>query len=87
MTPPVQISTQRRIAAYGFNGKVGSEQRLQKIRLQPDRENAFARTSGGGNGPDFKPSLPFSIKNAGLPVTSRVLLKLHLQEADFEADE
>lgn len=31
MTPPVQISTQKRIAAYGFNGKVGSEQRLHKI--------------------------------------------------------
>lgn len=28
MTPPVQISTQKRISAYGFNGKVGSEQRL-----------------------------------------------------------
>jgi hypothetical protein len=29
-----------------------------KIRPQPDRENAFARASGGGDGPDIQPSLP-----------------------------
>jgi len=28
-----------------------------KIRLQPDRENAFAGASGGGDGPDVEPSL------------------------------
>ena len=28
MTPPVQISTRERIAAYGFSRKVGAEQRL-----------------------------------------------------------
>ena len=28
-----------------------------KIRPQPDRENAFARASGGGDGPDIQPSL------------------------------
>ena len=29
-----------------------------KIRQQPDRENDFARASGGGNGPDVEPSPP-----------------------------
>ena len=29
----------------------------EKIRPQPDRENAFARASGGGNGSDIQPSL------------------------------
>ena len=33
MKPPVQISTRGRIAAYGFRGKVGSEQRLPKDTL------------------------------------------------------
>jgi hypothetical protein len=28
----------------------------EKIRPQPDRENAFARASGGGDGPDIQPS-------------------------------
>jgi hypothetical protein len=31
----------------------------EKIRPQPDRENAFARASGGGDGPDVEPSPPF----------------------------
>ena len=29
-----------------------------KIRPQPDRENAFAGASGGGDGPGDEPSLP-----------------------------
>ncbi len=29
----------------------------EKIRPQPDRENAFARASGGGDGPGIQPSL------------------------------
>ncbi|WP_229583341.1 hypothetical protein [Paracoccus sp. S-4012] len=29
----------------------------EKIRPQPDRENAFARTGGGGDGPERQPSL------------------------------
>jgi len=29
-----------------------------KIRPPPDRENAFARASGGGDGPDVQPSPP-----------------------------
>ena len=29
-----------------------------KIRPQPDRENAFARENGGGDGPDIQPSPP-----------------------------
>ena len=29
-----------------------------KIRPQPDRENAFARASGGGDGSDVQPSPP-----------------------------
>ena len=33
----------------------------EKIRLQPDRENAFAGLSGGGDGPDIQPSLPGNI--------------------------
>ncbi len=31
MTPPVQISTQGRIAAYGFSRKVGSGRRLPSV--------------------------------------------------------
>jgi hypothetical protein len=31
-----------------------------KIRPQPDRENAFARASGGGDGTDVEPSLPLT---------------------------
>jgi hypothetical protein len=34
MTPPVQISTQGRIAACGFSRKVGAEQRLRRIGLR-----------------------------------------------------
>lgn len=30
---------------------------IKKIRPQPDRENAFARASGGGHGSDVEPSL------------------------------
>jgi hypothetical protein len=31
-----------------------------KFRPQPDRENAFAGATGGGDGPEIEPSLPFN---------------------------
>ena len=41
----------------------------EKIRPQPDRENAFAGASGGGDGPDIQPS-PAAIKCSGAQIAA-----------------
>ena len=62
-TGPENIGPERPLPGLLAPGPVLSPSRItlennEKIRPQPDRENAFARASGGGDGPDVQPSPP-----------------------------
>ena len=64
-TGPENISPERPRPSLLAPGSVFSPSRITlenkgKIRPQPDRENAFARASGGEEGPDIQPSLPIN---------------------------
>ena len=63
---PENIGPERRIPAISVAGPVLSPSRItlennEKIRLQPDRENAFARASGGADATAVEPSLARNI--------------------------
>jgi hypothetical protein len=47
----------------------------EKIRPEPDRENAFARASGGGDGSDVEPSLVDAARFARLFRSSEHLIE------------
>ncbi len=58
---PENIGIERPLAGHVVPGPVLSPSRIAlenngKIRPQPDRENAFAGATGGGDGPDVEPS-------------------------------
>ena len=62
LTGPENMATERTLSTFSALGAVNSPTRITlennaKIRPQPDRENAFARASGGGNGTAVQPSL------------------------------
>jgi hypothetical protein len=72
---PENIDLERPLSVHLAQVPVHSPSRItlenkEKIRPQPDRENAFARASGGGDGPDVEPSLPSNPLNINGLATS-----------------
>ena len=58
---PENINPERPLPSLLATGEVFSRTRITlenngKIRPEPDGENAFARASGGGDGPNIQPS-------------------------------
>ena len=88
-TGPENIGPERPLPGHLAQGPVLSPSRITvekngKIRPQPDRENAFARASGGGNATGSEPS-PLSrtliLFNFKRNILNRRVFRTHLSEA------